>query len=219
LVKGGADPNFVPDMSDLPKSVVQSELKQFGNVPKAKKYKSFMTLVMFNRRPPLGLAAAYDHPACVRELVEKGAEVSKAAPGGYTSLMGAVDIGKSAAVTDLLLHAGADVHARTKRGVTALFMVVGEAREIPFPPYCLRCAKLLIKAGADVNAVDNAGDTPLIFAAGAKGALPLVRLLVSSGADINYRNPKTGMTALKAARAAGTIKIMDYLKANGAASH
>jgi len=212
LIKGGADPNFVPGPGDLPKSVYQAESKWFGDVSDRERRRLFLSLTMFNRRPPLVLAASYDHPACAHALITDGAKVNKAAAHGQTSLMAAVGDGKSAAATALLLHAGANVHARTEKGATALFMVAGK---YTMGPPCLRCAKLLIKAGADVNAVDHSGNSVLIGAAGAKDALPFVRMLVSSGADVNYRNPKTDVTALKAAREAGAVPVEDYLKAHG----
>ncbi len=212
LTKGGADPDFVPDPGDLENFLTRSNLgKPSGMTGRARH--GFLKSLMFNRRPPLVWATSYDHPACARALIKNGAKVDEPTPDGYTSLMGAVGEGKSTAITDLLLHAGADVHARTKKGATALFMVVGK---YTLGPPCLRCATLLVKAGADVNAVDASGDSVLIDAAGAKHALPFVRLLVSAGANVNYRNPQTGTTALKAVRAAGNSKLANYLIAHGA---
>lgn len=208
LIKHGADPNFAPSLDDLPPKIVSDIVAGEIN--------------LIARLPPLDLAVMYDHPACARALLKDGAD-----PDAHTAdgslLMDAVGVGRSPAITRMLLHAGADVHVRNERGETAMFAVLflqgaGPKFGGPYGHYCLECARMLIEAGADVDAVDNAGNTPLVYAARGEDALPMVKLLVNAGADVNYRNPKTGLTPLHTAQLAHNAAVADYLIRHGASA-
>jgi hypothetical protein len=78
----------------------------------------------------------------------------------------------------LLIDHGADVHAKSVRGMSALY---GAAR-------CghLSCVKLLVQHGADVNCQDNNGWTPLMGST-IEGDLTITQYLMEQKADVHSR--------------------------------
>ena len=97
-------------------------------------------------------------------------------------------------VVELLLRHGADVNAKTNKGVTPLHIAVLSNIEI---------IEMLIRYGADVNAVDGEGNTPLHYAF-LDPCVEVVKLLLEKGADPTIRNGE-GISALD---------IADWLAAN-----
>lgn len=216
MIKHGAHVNFTPSLSDLPPKVVGHILSHLGNMPESRKWTLASQLNPIVKAPPLDLAVAYDHLACARALVKNGADLDAHGMDG-SLLMDAVSVGHSPEITKMLIHDGADLHARNKLGETALFMGADDFGSPKiFRDYCLECARLLVQAGAEVDAVDNAGNTPLVYAAGGEDTLPLVKLLVDAGANVNYRNPKTDITPLSSAQSAHNAAVATYLIRHGA---
>lgn len=211
LVEGGADPNFRPRFGELPHRVRLEILDQYSNMPRNQKLAIAESLWPVLKTPPLMRSASRDLPGCAKALIDAGADVN-ATIGGDTVLMTAVGVGRSPAITAMLLRAGASVHAHDGRGETALFSVITRAP----PPYCKKCAEMLISAGANVDTIRENGDTPLIDAASKKSALPVIRVLVKAGADVNYRNPHTGVTPLLAAALSRSLESASYLLQHGA---
>lgn len=132
----------------------------------------------------LMIAVAQTNPACVKLLIDKGADVNARNSDGYTALMSAVYHELDLRVAKLLLERGADVNARTNEGLTALHSAAS---------YCNECAaKMLLERGADVNARNNQGYTALMLSKCEK----LTKLLLDNGADVNARNNE-GYTTLQ----------------------
>lgn len=106
-----------------------------------------------------------------------------------------------AALTRLLLDAGAATHARTATGETPLHHAA--LNEDP------AVALLLLDAGADPNALNDHGESALHWAAYG-GNVAVVRLLLERGADANAVN-LDGNLALHGAADAGredTVKLL-----------
>jgi ankyrin repeat protein len=133
-------------------------------------------------------------------LLDKGADANRATLSGVTPIL----FTRDAAVVQLLLGHGADVHARSKVGETALMDAAARGD--------LAAARLLVERGAEVNAADHRGYTPLIFAAHYDGdAVELVRLLLARGADIHAK--ADGETALSLAARRGETEVTKVLRA------
>jgi ankyrin repeat protein len=118
-------------------------------------------------------------------LLAKGADVNAKEPSeNQTALMWAT-AGHHAETMKVLLEHGADVHAASKGGYTALHFAarVGD----------LKGASLLLSSGADLGAVAADGSAPLLVAT-VRGAVPLALFLLERGADPNAS--AAGYTAL-----------------------
>ena len=103
-----------------------------------------------------------------------------------------------------LLEAGADVHAATKDGWTALMLAAyGGHVEI---------AKLLLEGGADVHAATKDGWTALMAAT---RHVEMVKLMLETGADANAAD-KEGKTALTLAAQCGRMEVVKLLLRAGA---
>jgi ankyrin repeat protein len=121
------------------------------------------------------LWAAAD-PEKARLLIEHGADVTVASKQGRTPLMVAAARKGGAAIVDLLLSKGADVHAKDRVGETALTIAARSGD--------LDIVKLLLAKGAEPNTADAVGRRPL-FAAAIGQNPAIVRLLLQHGAAVN----------------------------------
>jgi len=123
---------------------------------------------------PLHLAAEFGHAACVRFLLEAGADALKADSDRWTPLHGAA--AGTVECVELLLSHGARVNERDGRGRTPLGIAVGY--------YRLGVVERLLQAGADPNVQDREeGRVPLHFAA-REGEQEMVELLLRHGAHV-----------------------------------
>ena len=129
-----------------------------------------------------------------------------------------------AELVDLLLAAGADVHARDTIGRTPLLAVsftssIGVKLLSPGGYYPLGplepmpIIKRLLAAGADVNARDSAGGTILIRMAGDDPAI--VRLLLDAGATVTSRD-RHGATPLRNSASSSNAEVVRLLLDAGA---
>jgi ankyrin repeat protein len=144
----------------------------------------------------------------VRSLLKQGADVSAAKGDGMTALHFAAERG-DAAMTEMLVYAGANVAAVTRIGqYTPLHLAArnGNAAVVA----------ALVKAGANVAATTTtSGVTPLHLAA-ASGNGAVVRLLLDHGADADARESEWGQTPLMFAAAENRVDAIRALFEYGA---
>jgi uncharacterized protein len=161
-------------------------------------------------RTPLFVASMHQHVDVVSCLLTAGADVSTVDFQGYTALHTACaeHSGDTAAVVELLLANGADVHKCNTRQQTALAVAAFNGK--------LQCAKALIAAGADVNHIDTYGYYTLHVAIRGQQAA-LVQLLLDNGATAvmnsvillnTLENYQHGMTALMMCTTTDTVKLL-----------
>jgi uncharacterized protein len=153
---------------------------------------------------------------------------------GETPLMYAAANG-STEVVELLLHLGADVHARSVNNQTALGRAamfghadtaeillnnggrVDEQMDQGGTPLMFAAnvatAKVLLKHNANVNAQNQFGITALMGAT-ANGKVDMVKLLIEAGADVTLRD-NSGKTALQHAIERGHLDVIALLKQKG----
>jgi ankyrin repeat protein len=142
----------------------------------------------------------------VQLLLQAGADVDARTSGtGETALHLAAGAG-AAKVAQLLLHAGAVVHAFDFDGHTSLH----HAATIDDSAL----AQMLLDRGASVNCTSIKGETPLHVAA-AWGGIETVQLLLRRGVNINSKTD-TGGTALTAALSGQHSAVVQLLLNKGA---
>ncbi len=140
--------------------------------------------------PLLNAVSNQQSEEVVSLLLKHGAKVPKtyAFTGGNTLLHFAARYGNST-TCELLLDAGADIHAKNIQGETALFFSIDSCDT--------KTMQFLIDRGAKVQTRDNLGRTPLYRAAGV-GDLSMVGTLIAAGAELNAVD-RDGNTPLHAA--------------------
>jgi ankyrin repeat protein len=112
----------------------------------------------------------------VKELLEKGVEVSARDDRGQTPLMFAAWMSNTPEIVQLLLDKGAEIEARDEGGETPLSFAT---RNSSTP----EIVTLLLENGAEVNVKSNLGSTPLIWAAFDSSFPEIVTMLLEKGAD------------------------------------
>jgi ankyrin repeat protein len=147
-------------------------------------------------------------------LIQQGVAVNAVRRDGCTALHCACleGSGDSAAMIELLLANGADVHKCDSSGRTALDTAANYGS--------VQCMTALIAAGADVNHTDSTGKYSLHTAADTQHAAA-VQLLLQHGAtavmntiipiqrlDPNHEVISNGMTALMMCTTTDTLKVL-----------
>jgi len=166
----------------------------------------------------------------IKLLIDRGANVKAIDDTHHTPL----HLASNKETAELLIDAGADVNAKTRReGETLLYSAARNAAQGASKSYqmYLDLAKLLIAKGADVNVKlksgsmikDNkpyrakSGETTLHTVARSyseKHASEVCELLIASGAKINELNAK-GQTPLDEALANKRTKTAEFLRKHG----
>jgi len=156
---------------------------------------------------PVADAAMNRDMSGLRELIARNTDVKVARTDGSTALHWAIHWENADAV-DMLLKAGADPQAKTRLGMTPLFM----AAEIGSPTLVAK----LLAAGADPNlaALSN-GEMPLMAAA-RSGNVDAVKALLDAKANVAARDTLRGTTALSWAAEQNHAAIVKLLLSRGA---
>ncbi len=152
-------------------------------------------------------AAKAKDAAAVKALLKNGADVNAAQADGMTALHWAASNG-DAALTQMLLSAGANVRATTRLGgITPLLLASqnGHAAVVA----------ALIAAGADSKSATSTGATALMLAA-RSGSTETVTRLIETGADINAKEKGFGQTALMVAAGLDRADVVTLLMQRGA---
>ncbi|XP_036917823.1 ankyrin repeat and KH domain-containing protein 1 isoform X9 [Sturnira hondurensis] len=136
-------------------------------------------------------------------LIKAGADIEL---GCSTPLMEASQEGHLELVK-YLLAAGANVHATTATGDTALAYACENGHT--------DVADVLLQAGADLEHESEGGRTPLMKAARA-GHLCTVQFLISKGANVNRATANNDHTVVSLACAGGHLAVVELLLAHGA---
>ena len=185
LLGAGANPNAETDYGVTPLSlactnrnaVMIERLLKAGANPNAR---------LGTGETPLMTCARTGNVEAVKLLLSRGADLNaKEDQQGHTALMRAV-AGKHADVVQTLVEHGADVHARSQGGFTAL-LFASQQGDIP-------SARILIMAGANVNEASPENGTPLVVAADS-GHEEFALFLLENKADPNAADAY-GITAL-----------------------
>ena len=145
--------------------------------------------------------------AAVKAMLTNGADVNAAQGDGMTALHWAATHG-DAALTQMLLAAGANIRATTRLGgITALHVASqgGHANVVA----------ALIAAGADANAPTSTG-APAVMLAARAGSTETVTRLVETGADVNAKENAFGQTALMIAAGLDRAEVVRLLLSRGA---
>ena len=152
---------------------------------------------------PLMHAALNTGTECMKILLQKDADPNARNNEGATALIWAAD---DPAKVKLLVAAGADVHAKTRHGSTALL-----ASSLKYGSSAVIAQ--LLEHGAKVNVADPDGWTPLMRAA-ASGDVENMRLMLAHGADPNA--PDVALSPLTAAAWYGNLDGVRVLLEKGA---
>ena len=125
---------------------------------------------------PLMVAANYEGPEfleMVRAMIKAGAKVNQQDEMGMTPLMKASMNHFKTDTVRFLISNGADIHAKTKEGYSALMLACKSART--------EIVKFLIQAGADLNAKTGDGRSVMKVAKEA-GYVDVIEILAKAGA-------------------------------------
>ena len=141
----------------------------------------------------------------LRRRLQAGEDVNQTVDG--STPLHAAAMSASSDVADVLLQAGADVHAVSDYGYTPLHYACDSTN--------LPVVQTLLSHGADVNAVDTRGDTPLhsacYFALNESAILPIAEQLCDHGTD-PYLCDRTGRNAVAVAEERGWMTVLNVLK-------
>ncbi|XP_029589239.1 ankyrin repeat and SOCS box protein 2 isoform X2 [Salmo trutta] len=151
------------------------------------------------------LAVGRERVACVKALLEKGADPELATKERETPLYKACER-ENAEIVAMLLNHGAVVNKHCIQGWTALQEAVSRNS--------VEICEMLVQAGAKLSPTNMYGITPL-FTAAQSGCVETLRFLIKHGADINSE-ASDGATALYEAAKNGHEDIVKLLLSQNA---
>ncbi|XP_022077842.2 ankyrin repeat and SOCS box protein 2 isoform X2 [Acanthochromis polyacanthus] len=151
------------------------------------------------------LAVSCEHLACVRCLLEAGADPDISSSNKETPLYKACEL-QNEDMVSLILSCGATVNQRCGQGWTALHEAVSRNNT--------EICEILIRAGATINPPNTYSITPLIVAA-QRGQMRALCYLIGKGADVNMQTCD-GVTALHEASKNGHREIVALLLSKNA---
>lgn len=155
--------------------------------------------------PALLLAANFDKPRVIAELVTAGVELNGSDSDGTTALMMAVKRGNAGAV-DALIAADADIGAVNAHGLSATMLAASTGQT--------GLLKKLLAAGASIDGRDGKGDSLSMFAI-RNGHIQTVRELIRLGANFDAPDD-LGYTGTMRAAENGNADMLGTLLAHGA---
>jgi ankyrin repeat protein len=159
---------------------------------------------------PLNIAVSDGQPEIVTVLLDAGANIESAGPGGRHPLHSAAARGRSA-VAELLIARGAKVDALDESARTPLIF----AAQVSAMVDSTETVRILLKAAADPRKEDGSYHMSALHFAAAKGSVSVVGLLLDAGVDVNLLDGQ-GDTALHHAAADGRRDVVEFLIAHGA---
>ncbi|KAM9354187.1 ankyrin repeat and SOCS box protein 2-like [Pholidichthys leucotaenia] len=146
------------------------------------------------------LAVSCEHLACVRCLLDSGADPDISSKNKDTPLYKACEL-ENVDLVGLILSHGATVNQRCGQGWTALHEAVSRNNT--------ELCEMLVRAGATVNPANTYTIAPLIVAA-QKGQMRALSYLIERGADVNMQTCD-GVTALHEACKNGHREVVAFL--------
>jgi ankyrin repeat protein len=145
---------------------------------------------------PLMYASAVGSQNMMRKLLSAGADVRSRNSFGSTALLWCTnDLEK----VRLLVDKGADVNARTKQGISPLFIAAAHDGNVDV-------IKLLLEHGADTQAPGPAGVSGALMMSARANDTDSCKLLVQKGAVAKAKGPG-GFTALISAAGYGNAQL------------
>ena len=154
---------------------------------------------------PLMYAASVGSPDMMRKLLAAGGDAKAKNSFDSTALMWcANDLAK----VRLLVEKGADVNARTKQGISPLFIAAAHDGNVDV-------VKFLLDHGADAKAPGPAGATGALMMSARANDTASVKLLLAKGAVAKAQGPN-GFTALISAAGYGNDELVKVLLEGGA---
>ena len=166
-----------------------------------------LTFAMSAAASELTDAARRGDKDALRGLIASKADVNEPDGDGTTALHWAA-YNDNGDVAELLIRAGASVHAVTRNGaLTPLLVASANGSTV--------VVEKLLAAGAKSDVRSTDGATPLMLAA-ASGSADAVKLLVDNGAELNATDTARGQTALMFAAASNRTAVIRELLGRGA---
>ncbi|MBR4927113.1 MAG: ankyrin repeat domain-containing protein [Alphaproteobacteria bacterium] len=141
---------------------------------------------IFGKTPLMGVVR-YAKDAKMLEKIVQQADVNLQDESGNTPLMEAARYNTNEQISEVLIYAGANVHAVNKSGENAL-MIAATYNTNP------AIIMMLINAGTNINATDENTKTALMYAAQFNPNPQIIDVLLQMGADKTMRN-ENGRTA------------------------
>eukprot|EP00756_Hemistasia_phaeocysticola_P018378 Hpha_TRINITY_DN15589_c1_g1::TRINITY_DN15589_c1_g1_i7::g.105009::m.105009 len=158
---------------------------------------------------PCHIATTYGQIACLRLLIDAGADVEKPRNDGRTPCHVAAALGQVGCLHTLIREGKADVHRVTSKGETACFLAARHSSH--------GCLMLLISdTQADLNRARGDGDTPCCIAAARNDSATLC-ILIEGRADVNKANFRTGFTPCYIAAKLGHLEALRVIVDDGQA--
>ena len=154
---------------------------------------------------PLFVAAEYNFPEIVEQLVKRGADVNLALHTGKTPLCSAAYVGQVEVVRALLQAPAIDLYRTIEGGIVPLATAAMQGHKT--------IVKLLLRKGADPKFAYTAGIIPLHFAC-LYGHTAIAEILLHAGADMDAETTTEIIyTPFSLAQLAGHREVMSVLAA------